>query len=122
MQTLWDSLPAPAPSDPEPCQEQQPQHRSTATTSPKREPTLHHPIEKGPTYFGFVTSISCKPPQTTPPGNQSITFSRNHWPAEPMGLSSWLLATFEDPFQSGFVSRCDFLTGQAEDLRISNSQ
>jgi hypothetical protein len=22
-------------------------------------------------------------------------------------------------FQSGFVSRCDFLTGQAEDLRIS---
>ena len=47
---------------------------------PKREPTLHHPIEKGPTYFGFVTSISCNPPQTTPRGNQSITFSRNHWP------------------------------------------
>jgi hypothetical protein len=36
-----------------------------------------------------------------------------------MALSSWLLATFEDLLQSGFVSRCDLLTGQAEDLRIS---
>jgi hypothetical protein len=48
-----------------------------------------------------------------------VLFSRNLWPAEPMVLSSWLLATFEDLLQSGFVSRCDLLAGQAEDLLIS---
>ena len=33
--------------------------------------------------------------------------------------SSHLLRAVEDLLQSGFVSRCDFLTCQAEDLRIS---
>ena len=33
-----------------------------------------------------------------------------------MVLSSWLLATFEDLLPSGFVSRCNFLTGPAESI------
>src|SRR6516162_4635406 len=42
--------------------------------------TRHERTDIAARYFGFVTSISCNRPQTTPPGNQSITFSRNHWP------------------------------------------
>jgi hypothetical protein len=29
-------------------------------------------------FWERLCRISCNPPQTTPPGNQSITFSRNH--------------------------------------------
>src|SRR6516164_8465561 len=81
--------------------------------------TRHDRTDMVARYFGFVTSISCNRPQTTPQGTSRSPFREITGPAEAMGLSSWLLATFEDLFQSGFVSRSDFLTGQAEDLRIS---
>jgi len=58
-------------------------------------------------------------PATSEAGRQEISrspFREITGPAEPMGLSSRLLATFEDLFEGGFVSRCDFLTGQAEDF------
>ena len=112
------SLPLP-PATPNRAKNSSPSTEAPQQLVPKENPPFTIRLKKAQRILDLSQVKAVSHHKQRPQEISRSPFREITGPAEPMGLSSWLLATFEDLFQSRFVPRCDLLSGEAKDLCVS---